>query len=138
MFLRQYRKIHIEKEDVTVISVKDIHKKNYLCLLQPQRSRRLTAATVGLNSPLSAAVNTTIKPSNIISNINALNIYIYRLRKSNNYSLKSAQHKSVIILWEEDDANNFTWYLKFHASGPTIFSQVQRSLKISNVIVSLI
>ena len=27
-FGEQYRKIHIEKEDVTVISVKDIHKKN--------------------------------------------------------------------------------------------------------------
>ena len=67
---RQYRKIHIEKEDVTVISVKDIYKKNYLCLLQLQRSRRLTAATVGFNSPLSAAVNTTINPNNIISHIN--------------------------------------------------------------------
>ena len=31
-------------------------------------------------------------------------IYIYSLRKSNNYSLKSAQYNSVIILWEEDDA----------------------------------
>ena len=31
-------------------------------------------------------------------------IYLYSLRKSNNYSLKSAQYKSVIILWEEDDA----------------------------------
>ena len=29
---------------------------------------------------------------------------IYSLHKSNNYSLESAQHKSVIILWEEDDA----------------------------------
>ena len=74
---RQYRKIHIEKEDVTVISVKDIHKKNYLCLLQLQRSRRLTAATVGFNSPLFAAVNTTINPNNIIFHINVLNIYIY-------------------------------------------------------------
>ena len=25
--------------------------------------------------------------------------------------------------------NNFTWYLKFHAGGPTIFSQVQRPSK---------
>ena len=48
-------------------------------------------------------------------------VYIYSLHKSNNYSLKSAQNKSVIILWEEDDANIFTWYLKFHADGPTIF-----------------
>ena len=31
-------------------------------------------------------------------------IYLYSLRKSNNYSLKNAQYKSVIILWEEDDA----------------------------------
>ena len=31
-------------------------------------------------------------------------IYICSLRKSNNYSLKSAQCKSVIILWKEDDA----------------------------------
>ena len=31
-------------------------------------------------------------------------LYIYSLRKSNNHSLKSAQYKSVIILWEEDDA----------------------------------
>ena len=28
---------------------------------------------------------------------------IYSLRKSNNYSLKSAQYKSVIILQKEDD-----------------------------------
>ena len=34
--------------------------------------------------------------------------------------------------------NNFTWYLKFHASRPTIFSQVQRSLKIYSTMVSLI
>ena len=34
--------------------------------------------------------------------------------------------------------NNFTWYLKFHAGGPTIFSQVQRSLKIYSMMVSLI
>ena len=31
-------------------------------------------------------------------------IYIYSLHKSNNYSLKSAQYKSIIILWDEDDA----------------------------------
>ena len=31
-------------------------------------------------------------------------VCVYSLRKSNNYSLKSAQHKSVIKLWEEDDA----------------------------------
>ena len=31
-------------------------------------------------------------------------IYIYSLRKSNNHSLNSAQYKSGIILWEEDDA----------------------------------
>ena len=29
-------------------------------------------------------------------------IYIYSPCKSNNYSLKSAQYKSIIILWEED------------------------------------
>ena len=29
--------------------------------------------------------------------------YIYSLRKNNNYSLKSALHKSVIILWKEDE-----------------------------------
>ena len=34
--------------------------------------------------------------------------------------------------------NNFTWYLKIHASGPTIFCQVQRSLKIYSKMVSLI
>ena len=59
-FGEQYRKINIEKEDFTVISIKDIHKKNYLCLLQPQRSRRLTATTVGSISPPFTAVNTTI------------------------------------------------------------------------------
>ena len=31
-----------------------------------------------------------------------------------------------------------TWYLKFHASGATIFRQVQRSLKIYSMMVSLI
>ena len=30
-------------------------------------------------------------------------IDIYILRKRNNYSLKSAQHRSIIILWKEDD-----------------------------------
>ena len=35
------------------------------------------------------------------------------LRKSNNYSLKSAHHKSVIILWEEDDAKQLYLALKF-------------------------
>ena len=59
-FGQQYQKIHIEKEDFTVISVKDIHKKSYLCLLQPQRPKRLPAATAGFISPPSAAVNTTI------------------------------------------------------------------------------
>ena len=34
--------------------------------------------------------------------------------------------------------NNFTWYLKFHAGGPTRFSQVQRSLNIYSIMVSLI
>ena len=49
-------------------------------------------------------------------------IYIYSLRKSNIYLLKSAQQKSVIILWEEGEMQNkFTWYLKFHAGGPTLF-----------------
>ena len=67
---RAIPEIHIEKEDFTVISVKDIHKK-YLCLLQPQRSRRLTAATAYFISPPSAAVNTTINP-NIIFHINVL------------------------------------------------------------------
>ena len=40
-----------------------MHKKNYLCVLQPQRSKRLSAATSGFISPLSAAVNTTINPN---------------------------------------------------------------------------
>ena len=56
-------------------------------------------------------------------------IYIYSLRKSNNYSLKSAQHKNVIIFWEEDDTKQLYLVLKFHAGGPTIFSQVQQSSK---------
>ena len=34
--------------------------------------------------------------------------------------------------------NNFTWYLKFHAGGRTIFSQIQQLLKIYSIIVSLI
>ena len=34
--------------------------------------------------------------------------------------------------------NNFTWYLKFHAGWPTIFSQVQRSFKIYSIMLSLI
>ena len=37
---------------------------------------------------------------------------VFSLRKSNNYSLKSAQHKSVIILWEEDDAKQLYLVLK--------------------------
>ena len=41
-------------------------------------------------------------------------IYIcYSLRKSNNYSLKSAQHITFIILWKKTMQNNFTWYLIF-------------------------
>ena len=39
-------------------------------------------------------------------------IHMYSLRKSNNYSLKSAQHKSVIILWEEDDTKQLYLVLK--------------------------
>ena len=49
--------------------------------------------------------------------INNMYVCIYSLRKSNNYSLKSAQNKSVIILREEDDAKKG----KFHTGGPTIF-----------------
>ena len=41
-----------------------------------------------------------------------MHIYIYSLHKSNNYSLKSAQHKSVIILWEEDDTKQLYLVLK--------------------------
>ena len=37
---------------------------------------------------------------------------IYSLRKSNNYSLKSAQRKSVIILWEQDHAKQLYLVLK--------------------------
>ena len=39
-------------------------------------------------------------------------IYVYSLHKSNNYSLKSAQHKSVVVLWEEDDAEQLQLVLK--------------------------
>ena len=39
-------------------------------------------------------------------------ICIYSLLKSNNYSLKSAQHKSVLILWEEDDGKQLYLVLK--------------------------
>ena len=51
-------------------------------------------------------------------------IYIYI------YNIKCKKKKMM--------QNNFTWYLKFHASGPTIFSQVQRSLKIYSIMISLI
>ena len=35
-----------------------------------------------------------------------------------------------IIMWEKDDAKQLYLVLKvFHAGGPTIFSQVQRSFK---------
>ena len=57
----QYRKINIQKEDFTVISVKDIHKKNCPSLLQPQRLKPLPAATVGFTSPTSAAADTINK-----------------------------------------------------------------------------
>ena len=46
---------------------------------------------------------------------NIYNIYVYInkiLRESNYYSLKSAQYKIVIILWEEDDPKNFYLVLK--------------------------
>ena len=39
-------------------------------------------------------------------------IYIYSFRKSNNYSLKSAHHKSVIILCEENDVKQLYFVLK--------------------------
>ena len=38
-------------------------------------------------------------------------IYIHSLRKSNNYSLKKAQYKSV-MLWEEDNAKKLYLILK--------------------------
>ena len=38
-----------------------------------------------------------------MNNIYIYNLYIYSPRKSNNYSLKSAQYKNVIILWAEGD-----------------------------------
>ena len=41
-----------------------------------------------------------------------LNIYIYSICKSNNYSWKSARYKSIIILWEEDDAKQLYLVLK--------------------------
>ena len=44
-------------------------QKNYLCLLQPQRPKRLPASTVGFISPLFASVTTTIKP-NLFRHIN--------------------------------------------------------------------
>ena len=39
-------------------------------------------------------------------------IYTYSLHKSNNYSLKSSQLKSVITLWEEDDAKQLYFVRK--------------------------
>ena len=48
-------------------------------------------------------------------------ICIYSLHKSNNYSLKSAQLKSIIYYRKKTMQKNFTWYLKFYASGSTIF-----------------
>ena len=44
-------------------------------------------------------------------------VYIYSLRKSNNYSLKSAQNKSVIILWAEDDAKQLYLVLDCWSEG---------------------
>ena len=44
----------------------------------------------------------------------------------------------IYYCWKKMLQNNFTWYLKFHAGGLTIFSQVQRSLKIYSIMVSLI
>ena len=44
-----------------------------------------------------------------------LSIYlsIYSVRKSNNYSLKSAQQKSVIILREEDNAKQLYFFTSY-------------------------
>ena len=39
-------------------------------------------------------------------------MYIYSLHESNNYSSRSAQQKSVIILWEEDNAKQLYFALK--------------------------
>ena len=55
-------------------------------------------------------------PIYFLTRINFIYIYIYiiySLCKNNNYSLKSGHHKSVIILWEEDDAKQLTMYLNF-------------------------
>ena len=44
----------------------------------------------------------------------------------------------LLVCGKKTMQNNFTWYLKFHAGRLTIFSQVQRSLKIYSIMVSLI
>ena len=63
--------------------------------------------------------------------------YIYSFHTCNNYSLNSVLNIRVLqYCGKKTIQNNFNWHLKFHTGKPTIFSQVQRSLKIYSIIVS--
>ena len=53
--------------------------------------------------------------------------FFSQLTKLANIFEKLAAPSPPEFCWKKTMQNNFTWYLKFHASGPTIFSQVQRS-----------
>ena len=67
------------------------------------------------------------------------NIYIYSLCKYNNYSLKSAQHKNVIILWEEDDAKQLYLVLKISWwQTKNLSVRYNDHQKIYNITISLI
>ena len=64
---------------------------------------------------------------------------IYSLCKSNNYSLKSAQHKSVIILREEDDAKQLYLALKVSCCWTAnLLARYNDHQKICSIMVSLI
>ena len=56
----RYWQIHIEKGAFRVISVNDIKRKRHLCLMVPQRFKRLPAVTAGFISPPST---TNINPN---------------------------------------------------------------------------
>ena len=63
----------------------------------------------------------------------------YSLRKSNNHLLKSAQHKSVIILWEEDDIKQLDLVLKVSCRRTdNLSARYNNHQKIYSIMVSLI
>ena len=70
-----------------------------------------------------------------------MDIYIYMHMLIYAYIYIHTYNIYILYIWycgKKTMQNNFTWYLKFHAGGLTIFSQVQRSLKIYSIMISLI